>query len=209
MKQKLFALLMTLAFSSSSLAYNVYYFNPWTLDASLGVAFYPNHLSQDNQSAMGRLSLGRVLWTEPQWQAGVEAGIQSGSSFRLNIPKETVDRLGGVPIESQLKALIDVMVTLKSDALFYAPITTWIKAGTAFRQFQVDSHDINNVQDYAPELQAGFGYRINDQLTVTLGYQYIFGKNPELTFNPDNDTGTLKYIASQQAIMAGFSVSFF
>lgn len=208
MKQ-LFSILATVFLYSTSHAYNLDYFNPWTLDASLGMTLYPEAVSKDNQNAMGRLSLGRVLWTEPQWQAAIETGIQSGSALRLNFPKETIDSLGGVPIDSQLKTLIDVMISLKTDAMFYAPITPWFKAGMAYRQFQVDSHEINNVQEFSPEIQAGLGYRINDQLTVTLGYQYIFGKNPELSLNPDNETGTLKYIASQQAIMAGFSVSFF
>ena len=62
-------------------------FNPWIMEASFGMAAYPNMMNQDGQTAIGRLSIGHTLLTKPSWQAGIEGAVQSGNTMRLNCLK--------------------------------------------------------------------------------------------------------------------------
>lgn len=183
-------------------------FNPWTVDGAFGMAHFPGMTNQDGQTAMGRLSLGRTFFTQPYWQMGIETGIQSGNTMRLSLPKASIDVLGGVPIEAKLKPFLDVLLSLKTEPLGSIPIIGWLKGGVAYRQLQVDRVSVNDLNELSPEIQVGFGYRINEQTTINLGYQAIFGKQSTLTVNPSTETGVMQYIPGQQALLIGFSFNF-
>lgn len=209
MKQKIILLLTLMNLTGLTYAYNETHFKPWTVNAAFGMGHTPDMTNNDGQSAVGRFSLGRTLFTNPYWQADIEAGIQSGNTQRLALSKESIDVLGGVPISAQIKPLLDVLIGLETEPMGGFPLIAWMKGGVAFRQLQVDRVEVNDVQAYSPEIQAGFGYRINEQATITMGYQTIWGKKPILTVNSETETGVLHHIPAQQAVLIGFSFNFF
>ena len=208
MKKIIMVLLSLISMSGLTYALNESEFNPWTIEASFGMATYPNMMNHDGQTAIGRLSLGHMFLTKPYWQAGIEAGIQSGNTMRLILPKESIDALGGVPIEAKMKPLLDVMIGLKSEPLTRFPIVIWLKGGVAYRQLQLDHESVNDLNEFSPEIQVGFGCRINEQATFNLGYQTIGGKQTNLTIQPLTETGIIRYIPTQQAVLIGFSFNF-
>lgn len=209
MKQKIILLLTLMNLTGLTYAYNETHFKPWTVNAAFGMGHTPDMTNNDGQSAVGRFSLGRTLFTKPYWQTYIEAGIQSGTTARLALPKEAIDVLGGVPITAQMKPLLDVLIGFKTEPMRGFPLIVWMKGGVAFRQLQVDRIEVNDVQAYSPEIQAGLGYRINEQATITMGYQTIWGKKPVLTVNPETETGVLHHIPAQQAVLIGCLFNFF
>ncbi len=209
MKQKIIILLTLMSLTGLTYAYNETQCKPWTVHAAFGMAHTPDMTNHDGQSAVGRFSLGRTIFTNPYWHVGIEAGIQSGNTQRLALSKESIDVLGGVPISAQIKPLLDVLISLKTEPVGGFPLIAWMTGGVAFRQLQVDRVEVNDVQTYSPEIVAGFGYRINEQATITIGYQTIWGKKPELTVFPESETGVLHHIPAQQAVLIGCSFNFF
>lgn len=180
---------------------------PWIVAGAFGISSFPE-LNPHEFNSVGRLSVGRVLHTQTYWQLGIEAGVQNGSTHRLEFPKEDIDALGGVPIDIELSPMLDFLVSFRTETFQEIPVFTWLKAGVMYRQMKVDRPSVNNLNDFSPEIQAGFGYRINEYATVNLGYQYIWGNKPSLTINPVEETGVLQHIPSQQALMLGFSFNF-
>ncbi len=208
MKQKIILLLTLMNLTGLTYADNETHFKPWTVNAAFGMEHTPDMINNDGQSAVGRFSLGRTLFIKPYWQADIEAGIQSGTTARLALPKDSIDVLGGVPISAQMKPLLDVLIGFKTEPLGSFPLIAWMKGGVAFRQLQVDRIEVNDVQAYSPEIQAGLGYRINEHATITMGYQTIWGKKPILTVNSETETGVLHHIPAQQAVLIGCSFNF-
>jgi hypothetical protein len=207
-KMKIIMIITLMSLISPTHASRETSFNPWTVDAAFGMALYPDTASHDSQTAIGRLSLGHALFTQPYWQAGIEAGIQSGTSMRLALPKESIDVLGGVPIEAEIKPMLDLLIGVKTKPLVSVPIVAWLKVGAAYRTLRVDRPEVNNLNNYSPELDVGLGYQVNEQTAVTIGYQSIWGKKPQLTVFPETQTGVLRYIPAQQALLLGFSFNF-
>jgi hypothetical protein len=182
--------------------------NPWSMEAAFGMANYADVTLHDGQTAIGRLSIGHTLLTKSAWQLSLEAGIQSGNTMRLDLPKESIDALGGVPIQSTMKPLLDVLLGFNAEPISNFPMMIWLKSGVAYRSLQLDRESVPDLTGFAPEIQAGIGYRINQQTTFNIGYQRIWGKKPELTINTLTETGTLHNIPSQQAVMLGFTFNF-
>ncbi|EHL29744.1 hypothetical protein [Legionella drancourtii] len=208
MEQKIIMGFILLNMTSLTYAYNEANLNPWTVDAAFGMGFYSGMTNHEAQTAVGRLSFGHALVTKPYWQAGIEAGIQSGSTQHLALPKESIDVLGGVPIEAEMKPLLDLLFGLKTEPMTSLPIVAWLKGGVAYRQLQVDHIEVNHLTGFSPEIQVGLGYRANEHTIFNIGYQSIWGKKSELTVNPQTETGILRYIPAQQAVLIGFSYNF-
>ncbi|MBX9703481.1 MAG: DUF2490 domain-containing protein [Silvanigrellaceae bacterium] len=182
--------------------------NLWTIDGMLGMTQFEDVNNHDGQTAVGRLALGHGLLTERFGKIGLEAGIQSGHSMRLLFPKESIDALGGVPIEANLNPMLDVLLSFKTNSVDAFPLFAWLKGGVIYRKMQIDRPSVNDVYDFAPELQAGLGYKINERTSVNLGYQYIWGSKPSLVVNEIAETGILCHLPSQQSLMLGFSFNF-
>ncbi len=182
--------------------------SPWKIEADLGQAYYSGAANRDGNTALGRLSFGRDLFFTPIGTLGLEIGVQSGNTMRLNMSKEVVNALGGVPIDVQIKPTLDVLIDFQSKQLNPLPLNLWLKGGIAYRSLRVDRESINDILGYSPEFQAGIGYRINTQTTLNLGYQMILGKTPHLSINTELETGVLTHILLQQAILMGISYHF-
>lgn len=180
----------------------------WGVGGALGMSYTSNTLNKSNQTALGRLSLGATLLSLSTWQTGIEIGVQSGTTFRLSLPKESIDSLGGVPIEVTMKPFLDVLAGLNLKPSSNVPMNLWLKGGAAFRMMQVDREEVNDLSQISPELQVGLGYEISRQATINLGYQVIWGQKPKLEVNLQNETAILQHIPMQQAVMLGFSYKF-
>jgi len=182
---------------------------PWYMGGFVGVSLYPNVSTEKNEhTVMGRFSLGHVMVDFEPFQITLDAGIQSGTSMRFLFPKYKVFALGGVPLEAKFSPLVDILPGIRTNLLEDCPFFIWLKAGVAYRQLKIDRDSVNSLRKVAPEILTGIGYVINDRAALNLEYQYIFGGNPKLAVNPVTETGVLRNIPSQQAVMLGFTFNF-
>ena len=208
MKYIIIVLLGLIGANQSVYAFDDECCNAWFMSGAFGMNTYQDLGNNQDKRAVGRLGLGKTIYTDTYIKLSLEAGIQSGASQRLTFSKDDIDALGGVPIETQIQPMLDVLFGIKTETFNEVPIFSFIKGGVAYRQMQTDRDDVNNLSLYSPEIQAGFGYRVNEKASITLNYQYVWGEKPTLVVNPISETGILNNIPSQQAVMLGFSFNF-
>lgn len=183
--------------------------NAWMVNGDFGLSYYsdlPNDTGQTN--ATGRLSLGHVLLRQDYFQWGLEAGIQNGNTMRFSFPQDEIDFLGGLPIEVQLKPMLDLLINVKTEPFESIPVFTWAKGGIVYQQLHIDRNYIGGVKKFAPEFFAGIGYELTEHAAIRLGYQYVGGSKPQLSINPDLQTGVIRNIPARQAVFLGFSLNF-
>jgi len=176
------------------------------ISADIGFTQYPNMYHQDGQSVLGRLSLQTNYVPSDFIVLGIEAGLQNGNTMRLNLPKSTLDLLGGEPVSLIVKPLVDLLVTAQITPFEDVGFCGFIKGGVAFRQLQVDRNEVNDLSKISPELQAGLGYKINDNLALHIEYQQVFGGDPNYQVDPLTETASLSNIPTQKAVMLGLSL---
>jgi hypothetical protein len=180
----------------------------WALGINLGGTYYANGYGHDGQSAIGRLSIEKLLLTSETLNFGIELGIQNGNTMRLDIPQETLDVLGGEPVSIIVKPTIDLLLTARSQLTPDCPVFVFAKGGMAYRVAQLDRREVNDLTKYSPEVQAGMGYQMNDYLSLNLSYQSIFGGNPRFALNETNELANISNIPNQQSVMIGLSLYF-
>ncbi|KTC94878.1 outer membrane beta-barrel protein [Legionella feeleii] len=180
--------------------------HPLYAEAGFGMASWSAGAAKESQSPTGRLSIGLAVSDSPL-AVGIEAGIQSGATLRLAIPKESIEALGGVLIEGQLRPLLDALVSLKAP-LGDTPFFAMVKGGVAYRQMNTDHDSVNNLNAVSLEGQAGLGYRFTQQVSASLAYQQIAGKKTTVRVNELTETGRLENIPAQQALLLSFSLRF-
>ncbi len=178
------------------------------MNASFGQNYYSGTMNHNGAVAIGRFGLGHSIFQFATGEISIEAGIQSGNAMRLAFSKKDIDALGGVPIGTHIKPMLDLLIDVDMDprgGLLYP----WIKAGVAYRTLQIDHESINDVSTYSPELQLGLAYRINEQAVFNIGYQIIGGAMPDLTVDHKLEIGSLtQAIPKQQGVLAGISYHF-
>ena len=176
------------------------------ISADMGFTQYSNVYHQDGQSVLGRLSLQTQYAPGDFFALGIEAGLQNGNTMRLNLPKSTLDLLGGEPVSIMVKPTIDLLGTLQVTPFDDFGLFGVLKGGVAFRQLQVDRNEVNDLSKTSPEFQAGLGYKINDNLAFHINYQQIFGGNPNYQVNPINETAAISNIPGQKTILLGLTL---
>jgi hypothetical protein len=181
--------------------------SPWKIEAAFGMADYAHVSTHDGQTAVGRMNLGYVITTLPFGQVSFDAGIQSGNSMRLVLPEESIDALGGMPVEATMKPMLDMLLGFQTH-LASLPVSVSLKGGVAYRSMRLDRTSVPGLSGFSPEVQTSLGYAINEKTSINLSYQYVSGKKPELTINPLTETGVLRNMPLQQAFMLGFSYQF-
>lgn len=180
---------------------------PWSVTASLGYSVYQDMYSEDGQSAMGRLAIGRAVYENKRLTLGMEVGVQNGKTMRLGVPQETLDELGSLPIQSTVNPMLDLLATIKTAPLGNSSINTQLKAGIAYRRWEFnDRTSINDLSQVAGEIQAGFGYAISSKSSLSLFYQGVFGNHPNFEVDALAQTGHVHSIPIQQGIF--LSVTF-
>lgn len=178
---------------------------PWFITGGLGYTYYLDMYQNDGQSALGRFAIGKELFNaylfkSYQWCWGIEAGVQTGNNMRLNIPQIELDELGGLPISSEVKPMVDLLATIRSPKMQRAPILMEFKGGIVLRHWQFsDRSSINDKLQLAGEIQTGPAWIINNFFTVSLLYQGIFGSNPDFQINESTSTAHVSNIPIQHS----------
>lgn len=181
--------------------------NLWSVTASLGYSVYQDMFRDDGQAAIGRLAIGRMLFDSNQLAFGVEVGVQNGKTMRLAVPQVLLDELGGLPIQSTLNPMLDLLATVKTAPLGASSMYGQLKGGIAYRRWQFDNRDsINDLSQVAGEVQAGLGYAISSHADLNLSYQGVFGGNPNFTVNTINQTGHVNTIPMQNGVLLGVTL---
>lgn len=204
-KQALVSVMLFLSGLGMVQAANESKVTPWNIEADLGQAYYSGAANREGTTAFGRLSFGRDLFFTSVGTLGLEIGVQSGNTMRLKTSKEVINALGGVPIEVQMKPMLDVLIDFQSKQLNQLPLNLWLKGGIAHRSLRVDRESVNDILGYSPEFQAGISYRISQRVQLRMGYQMILGKGPHLNVNSELETGVLAHLPLQQAVLIGIS----
>lgn len=182
---------------------------PWAIIGSLGYVNYQNTSDCDGQTALGRFAIAKDLLDTRYLNFGFELGVQSGNTMRLDVSEATLDELGGLPIQSTMKPMLDLLATVK----IYStknPLFAQIKGGAAYRQWQFDNRNsINNLSKIAGEIQAGLGYSIGHLASLSLLYQGVYGGNPNFTVSEACPSGYVSTLPRQQGVLLSFSLNVF
>lgn len=180
----------------------------WSLTASFGYTYYPYMEQRDGQTMLGRFVIGRGLFHRYQSTFGLEAGVQSGNTMRLSAPQSTLDALGGLPIQTNVRPLFDLLVTMQNDTWLNSPLFTQLKGGFAYRSWVFeDRSSIGDLYQIAGEVQAGIGYHINPKTNLNVVYQGIFGGNPNFQINATERTGKVSTIPMQNGVLVGLTLN--
>ena len=178
----------------------------WGFSGSLGITHYDSVYNHDGQSAIGRLSFNAQYLFSDFAALGLEVGVQNGNTMRLDIPKPTLDLLGGEPVSLLVKPMVDLLVSAQITPFEDVGFFGFIKGGVAFRQVQVDRNEVNDLSKTNPELQAGLGYKLNNNLAFHIEYQQVFGGNPDYQVEPLTETASISNIPTQKAVLFGLTL---
>lgn len=199
--------LLGVSLSFSTVAQNLQkdsWSTPWSVTASMGVSTMPYMEGTQGQTALGRLAFDYNFMPN----LAVELGVQSGNHMRFSLPHEEVMNFGGVPIAGTLKPSLDVLIGAITPNLSNSiPISGLAKVGIASRQLEMDSESLNDLFKMAPEIQVGLSYSINSSLELQLLYQYIIGKNPEITLDALTEIGHVTNIPAQSGVLLGLKIN--
>jgi len=180
----------------------------WSLTASFGYTYYPYMAERDGQTMLGRFVIGRTLIRRYQSTFGLEAGVQSGNTMRLSAPQSTLDILGGLPIQTNVRPLFDFLLTMQNDTWIDSPFFTQLKGGFAYRSWVFeDRSSIDDLYQIAGEVQAGIGYHINPKTSLNVVYQGIFGGDPNFQVNATERTGKVSTIPMQNGVLIGLTLN--
>ena len=157
----------------------------------------------DGQTAFGRFAIARDLARLHTMHFGLELGVQSGNTMRLDIPQATLDLLAGVPVQANIKPMLDLLATATTEPLMSQyPVYGILKAGIAYRRMQInDRVTVNDLEQVGFELQVGLGAAITERARLALLYQGVFNGSTNFTVNTAADTGHVSNIPMQNGLL--------
>ena len=180
----------------------------WSVTASLGYTDYQNMYLNTGQTVIGRLAFGKEFFTKGPFSFGMELGAQNGNSMQLAASEEALRVLGGLPIQTTVKPIFDVLATLNTAPIGKSTLFGQLKGGVAYRRWQFeDRNSINNLSQLAGEIQAGLGLPLSEKTRLSLLYQGIFGGNPQFNVNTITETGHVGSIPIQQGLLLSLSLT--
>lgn len=184
--------------------------SPWFVTGELGYANYSDMYFNDGQTPLGRISIGRALGKASIFNFAVEAGIQNGNAMRLPLSPEAEAALGDIIPSVSAKPIMDLLLTVKTDALSErVPVFALFKIGPAYQRWVFTDRDtIDDKTQLSLEGQVGLGYWINDRTSISLSYQRIFGATPNWHMRDDEqNTAYIGHLPTQQAVLFGISMN--
>ena len=161
----------------------------------------------DGQTPFQRIAIGKdfgVLGYSylEHVRFGGEIGVQTGNIQRLGASQETLDYLGGLPIQLNIKPTLDLLLTAELEPLESIPAFGVLKAGIAYRRLQIDERvTVNDLSQVAFDMQAGVGIDVSEHGKLSLVYQGIFGGSTKFTVNTLEGTGHLSAIPIQNGVL--------
>lgn len=199
-------------------------YQPWSFTGSLGYTWYndaydggptADPLAQapigDGETAFGRFAIARDIWGFQKARLGkirfgVEVGVQSGNIIRPNIPQVSLDVIGGLYPQLNIKPMLDILGTASWKPLDAIPALALVKLGAAYRRLQInDRVTFNDLSQVGFEIQAGLGYQITNRATLSLLYQGVFNENTTYGIDPTLFIGHVSNIPSQNGLMLSLS----
>lgn len=195
-------------------------YRPWSVIGSLGYTWYDNAYEGgptadpvaqtaigDGQTVLGRFAIARDLFPIQTTHIGIEVGVQNGNIMRLDIPQATLNELGGTPIQTTIKPMLDLLGTVTFPLTRRVPLDGIVKCGVAYRRLQViDRVTFNDISEAAFEVQAGLGMKISDRANLSLSYQGVFDGSARYTvISPVLDTGHISNIPLQNGLLLSLS----
>ncbi|GEM_PF-763422 len=189
--------------------------HPWIINGGIGYTWYdagysnrslPPTVSEnkigDGKTVFGRFAIGRDLLTLHPIRIGLELGVQSGNIERLDTPQNTLDLMGGMPIQLNIKPMVDLLLTGTTEPLESMPAYGVLKLGVAYRRMQInDRITVNDLSQANFELQVGLGRKISDRLNLALLYQGILSGNTKFAVNADDQIGHISNIPAQNGLL--------
>jgi len=215
-KKILIALLLLLPLNASAFMTDPNFpaFTPnYYIDAFIGYGSIDGANGSDGQYAQGRLALALDVY---QWQicsAGLELGLQSGKTLRLDVDENMVETTGGLNWQATLNPFLDFLATAKLGIPVRIPTFALFKIGASYRQLQLN--DRSSSEDYvsqvSPEIQVGLSIQLTRNAALQLIYQGIYSgdsASPELRVDrTTNDIESIiTNIPTQQAGFIGFEI---
>jgi hypothetical protein len=196
--------------------------SPFYVGAYGGYGKVDGAYESDGDFAQGRFALGAYAAVVNRFSLGLETGVQTGNTQRLQTSPANVDMAGGLPVQSTLKSPVDLLITARTQLLPCHPLFAILKGGIAYRQLQFDDRTSpqDTLKKINPEFQAGLGYNITEHAMVTAYYQGIYSSgSSNLKLSPytttdefgDVDTFynvTINRIPTQNAGFLGLEYSF-
>ena len=193
--------------------------HPWSVVGSIGYTGYENAMSQNGQTPVGRLAIAKDLFNlgdtgisndifdASSTHIGLELGVQNGNRMALLVPQATLDTLGGLPITTTVKPMLDLLATVQVAPMADMPAFLVVKGGIAYRQMEMDRDTVNNLSQVAGEVQAGIGIPVSDAATLSLLYQGVYGSSPNFTVNATTLTGNVANIPVQNGVLLSLSMT--
>lgn len=193
---------------------------PWSVIGGLGYTWYDfgynggyfadasaQNSIGDGNTAVGRFAIARDFTQFSMFHLGLELGVQSGNTMRLDIPQTTLDELGGLPIQANIKPMLDLLVTASTEPLMDMPAFGIVKAGIAYRRMQINERvTVNDLSQVGFEVQAGLGAALSDRANLALVYQGVFNGDTSFTVNsPLPETGHISNIPQQNGLLLTLS----
>lgn len=182
--------------------------NAWSITVNTGFARYQDADDNQGKTTVGRLGFSREFFKLSDAGMGMELGVQSGNTMRFDIPSESLETLGGVPVVGTVKPMLDGLLTLTMPIDSGGSMYTILKGGASYRQLQMDRETVNDLARFNPEFQAGISYSVNNFLQASLIYQRVFGKNINFQVDETTERGTIANIPTQDALFFGLKLLF-
>lgn len=179
----------------------------WYVNLGMGYAKINQIQPSDAETIIGKVGLGKTLFRFPHGiSAGAELGVQTGNTMRMGISQDQLNTLGGLPIQTTLKPILDFLATLKIKTGKCLFLDT--RFGAAYRSWQInDRETVNNLSDIRPELEIGLGSKINRRFNLSLLYQTIFSTPYSFTIDPVEDTAHVNNIPQQSGVLLIASIN--
>jgi len=154
----------------------------------------------ETDGIVGRLVFGAEGYQTGQIIWGVELGAESGNDVRLDAPPD-VDCPLCSPVEATLEPAADLLLTARMHTTTHQPWGVFLKAGAAYRDLRLlyISSDEDNIQQIAPEVQAGLSYQATHHARFVLYYQGIYAEDDAGVHLDDDGNTTIEDIPTQQA----------
>jgi hypothetical protein len=192
--------------------------HPWSVVGSIGYTYFQN-TAEGGGTPVGRLGVAKDIFNlgdaglnndfmdMSSMHLGLEFGVQNGNRMSLSASQTALDALGGLPIWTTTKPMLDLLGTLKVAPMSDSPVFLTIKGGVAWRQWVLERDTINNLSQAAGEIQAGVGIPVADAATLSVLYQGIFGSSASLTANAATGLGTVSNIPVQNGVLLSLSMT--
>lgn len=179
----------------------------WYVNLGMGYAKINQVQPSDSETMIGKLGIGKTLFHFSHGvSAGTELGVQTGNTMRMGVSQDQLNALGGLPIQTTLKPIMDLLATLKIKTGKFLFLDT--RFGAAYRSWQInDRETVNNVNDIRPELEVGLGSKINQRFDLSLLYQTIFSSPYSFTVDPVEGIAHVNNIPQQSGVLLIASIN--